>query len=69
MYLCRNHTTGSCWLKAQDGWDEKVGEQRAESNLLVNYRGLYKEDFRAEHPEAPEKVAFTSGNYVHERAT
>mmetsp|Transcript_18669 Transcript_18669/g.56428 ORF Transcript_18669/g.56428 Transcript_18669/m.56428 type:complete len:248 (-) Transcript_18669:199-942(-) len=64
-----NHTTGSCWLKAQDGWDEKVGEQRAESNLLVNYRGLYKEDFRAEHPEAPEKVAFTSGNYVHERAT
>ncbi len=37
----RNHTTGACWLKRQDGWDGNT--DLAASNLVVNSRGDYSQ--------------------------
>ena len=46
-----NHTTGECWLKYQAGWDNVVDRQR--TNLAVNRRGPFSDDFRNEHRTAP----------------
>jgi len=42
-----NHTTGECWLKVQEKWDNNV--DMTKSNLMVNHRvskrlGFLKED-------------------------
>uniref|UniRef100_A0A6U2IG63 Apple domain-containing protein n=1 Tax=Chlamydomonas euryale TaxID=1486919 RepID=A0A6U2IG63_9CHLO len=53
------HTTGDCWLKYQEHWDNDVN--LVSSNLRVNMQGQFPESFRAEHKTAPLWVPWTSG--------
>ncbi|PRW57001.1 hypothetical protein C2E21_4332 [Chlorella sorokiniana] len=54
-----NHTTGECWLKYQAEWDNVVDRER--TNLAVNRRGRYPDEFRNEHKTSPDKVQWTAG--------
>lgn len=54
-----SHKTGDCWLKFQSQWDQNVDKKK--SNLAVNSRGKYSEEYRKEHKTAPEYVAWVAG--------
>ncbi|KXZ47567.1 hypothetical protein GPECTOR_34g726 [Gonium pectorale] len=54
-----NHTTGDCWLKHQEKWDNNP--DRSKSNLEVNHQGKFSAEFRAVHKTAPELVPWVAG--------
>lgn len=54
-----NHTTGTCWLKYQEGWDNNV--DLSKSNLKANHRGKYSEEFRSIHKTAPVDTQWVAG--------
>ncbi|PNH05196.1 hypothetical protein TSOC_008576, partial [Tetrabaena socialis] len=54
-----NHTTGDCWLKHQQTWDNNPDLKT--TNLVVNHRGKFGADFRITHKTSPEFVPWWAG--------
>ncbi|KAG2432799.1 hypothetical protein HXX76_008533 [Chlamydomonas incerta] len=54
-----DHTTGDCWLKHQDKWDNNP--DLSKSNLEINHKGAFTADFRAVHKTSPEMVPWVAG--------
>ncbi|KAG2495416.1 hypothetical protein HYH03_006363 [Edaphochlamys debaryana] len=54
-----NHTTGDCWLKHQEKWDNNP--DLTKSNLEINHEGRFSAEFRATHKTSPEFVPWWAG--------
>ncbi|PNW77621.1 hypothetical protein CHLRE_10g444750v5 [Chlamydomonas reinhardtii] len=53
------HTTGDCWLKHQEKWDNNP--DLTTSNLEINHKGAFTAEFRAVHKTSPEMVPWVAG--------
>jgi hypothetical protein len=49
------HTTGDCWLKHQ------AGLKPDRSNLKINHKGKFSQEFKREHKTAPDLIPWTAG--------
>lgn len=52
------HRTGDCWLKHQAGLKGDL------SNLKINHKGAFTQEFKREHKTAPELIPWTAGVIV-----